>query len=807
MPSARTPETIDAHQLEYSSNTNMSPALSASDAQELRRLIPLNTLPDSRFEQLCSQIRIEEAPRGSILFRQGETKNEFVYLLSGTISLQAGGVEMDSISGGTDTARFALAHQIPRKVSAVANDSVRYIRIEPEMVNGQENPSSELPTYKVSDIPEEPTRDWMTALLKSPLFQRLSPANIQALLRNLEEIEVKAGDVICRQGDPGDFYYIIKKGRCSLSRKPSRLAKEIKLATLKISDTFGEDSLISGDPRNVTVTMVTDGRLLKLDKASFIKLLKDPVISHVDLETAQRMANQDAVWLDVRAPDAYEQGRFPGSLNIPFFSLRVMLPTLNRQSKYLLVCEDGRLSEAAAFLLIRYGFEAHVLAGGMSNVPREYLVIEATKWPVSHSLTAAADSTPQSEQSDLSTLQIAADVTEHLTRQEALSPAPDDATDDDAGQPEESDETQYAFDIPVPGEPMLRESESINPQTPTGHATTRDALVSVEQQEDRGGTEPVRPAASENQDPEHELPALRHRLQELEATVQEGLVRERDLAQRLTASETAAAEAVSRADALEKQLTKTGDIVASVAAITEKRQQAEEQLQKAKEEIDSLKSEMERLRELASDRETALRSLQGNYEHLLSEQTKNADAKNDKDGEARSASKQEIERLKNLNRQAIRDKAAAERRVEELTRQIAELRAADRPTGQGATAEENARRQHADELMEMQARLRDMEEERNQLRAALQSAQTRLAVIENAASATQSADDGEKKKLHFEFAVTFPITLVITLFLIVLVLGGLFGTASGRKFLGRFSQVSLEHAPAKPVLSTPSQGS
>ncbi|MDV3242069.1 MAG: Crp/Fnr family transcriptional regulator, partial [Methylocaldum sp.] len=120
---------LEVHKFEYSSNTNMPPALSASDAQELRRLIPLNTLSDSRFEQLCSQIRIDEAPKGSILFRQGETKNEFVYLLSGTISLQAGGVEMDSISGGTDTARFALAHQIPRKVSAVANDTVRYVRI------------------------------------------------------------------------------------------------------------------------------------------------------------------------------------------------------------------------------------------------------------------------------------------------------------------------------------------------------------------------------------------------------------------------------------------------------------------------------------------------------------------------------------------------------------------------------------------------------------------------------------------------------------------------------------------------------
>jgi CRP-like cAMP-binding protein len=733
---------LEVHKLEYSSNTNMPSALSASDAQELRRLIPLNTLSDSRFEQLCSQIRIDEAPKGSILFRQGETKNEFVYLLSGTISLQAGGVEMDSISGGTDTARFALAHQIPRKVSAVANDTVRYVRIKPEIINQQEELNRDVPTYKVSDIPEEPTRDWMTALLKSPLFQRLSPANIQAILRSLEEIEVKAGDVICRQGDPGDFYYIIKKGRCALTRKPSRLAKEIKLATLKISDTFGEDSLISGDPRNVTVTMVTDGILLRLDKASFIKLLKEPVISHVDFETAQRMASRDAVWLDVRAPDVYEQGRLPGSLNIPFFSLRVMLPTLNRQGKYLLVCEDGRLSEASAFLLIRYGFEAHVLAGGIGNVPRDHLVVEATKWSPSRSSTAPTYSASQPGQSDLTTFEMDTDIAQDSTRQEGLLSGLYETADYEGGRTEDSEETRTTLDTAPLAEPASRESESLGPISSMDHAPTLDALLSSERKKSR--------------DSEDQSAALQRRLRELEATIQESLLRERDLAERLAASENTAAEAVSRTHALEKQLTKAGDIVSSVASVTEKYQQAEERLLKAKGEIDSLKAKLEKARELASDREAALLSLRENYELLLAEHAKNAGARNNP-----------------------------------------EL--------------DTVRRQHGDELMALQARLRDMEEEGNQLREALQSARTRLAVMESAASAAQAGNEDQKKKLHFEFAVTFPVTLVITLLLTALVFGGLFGTASGRKFLSRLltqtSQASPERIPPNPMSSAPMQGS
>lgn len=778
----------------------MPSAVSASDAQELRRLIPLNTLSDTRFEQICSQIRIKEAPKGFVLFRQGDTKNEFVYLLSGTISLQAGGVEMDSVSGGTETARFALAHQIPRKVSAVANDAVRYVRIAPEIINQQDELNRGLPTYKVSDIPEEPTRDWMTALLKSPLFQRLSPANIQAILRGLEEIEVKAGDVICRQGDPGDFYYIIKKGRCALTRKPSRLAKEIKLATLKISDTFGEDSLISGDPRNVTVTMLTDGVLLRLDKATFVKLLKEPVISYVDFETAQRMASRDAVWLDVRTPDAYEQGRLPGSLNIPFFSLRVMLPTLNRQSKYLLVCDDGRLSEAAAFLLIRYGFEAQVLAGGIVNVPRDHLVVEATKWTPARSLAATAYRAPQPEQSGSADFEVDTDTGETPDEQEESSPDINQAADDKIGQDEIPEDAGCAFEAHAPEEPSNRESESIDPTPPPESTPTLDALLTGERSGNRG--------------PEEDLATLKHRLRELEASIQERLLREQDLARRLTDSQNRAAEAAARTQALEKQLAKANDIIASAAALTEQREQAENELLKAKAEIASLKTELEKVRELANDREAALRSLRENYEHLVAQQAKNANAEDSKGEKTLSALKEEIERLKTINRLAIRDKASAERQTADLARQVSELQTAmDRSAGSAADANtlrhelESVHRRHADELAGMQARLRDMEQDGNRLREALQLARTRLAVLESAA---QAGEEDKKKKLHFEFAVSFPVTLAITLFLTALVFGGLFGTASGRKLIGRLlaqgTETSLEQPPPKPMLAKPTQG-
>lgn len=358
----------------------MSFAVTVKDAQDLRRLIPLNILSANRFEELCSKTGIEEVARGSVLFNQGDAKNEFVYVLSGTVSLQAGGIEMETITGGTESARFALAHQIPRKVSAIAKDRVRYIRVDAVYVNQpNDKASGTVATYEVSDIPSDAADDWVTTLLKSPIFQRLPPANLQNILSLLEEVAVRAGQEIIHQDEPGDYYYVIKRGRCALTRKPSRLAREVKLAELKTNDTFGEDSLISDQPRNVTVTMMTDGILLRLSKANFLKLVKDPVISFVNMETAKRMIPQEARWLDVRAPDSFEEGHLPGAVNIPFFRLRMELANLSHQFKYILLCETGKVSEAAAFLLIRHEIEAFVLKGGVSGIFKDQLVTGGEK--------------------------------------------------------------------------------------------------------------------------------------------------------------------------------------------------------------------------------------------------------------------------------------------------------------------------------------------------------------------------------------------------------------------------------------------
>ncbi len=355
----------------------MTVDVNSEDGLIIRKLIPLATLPSAQFNALCAEITVEEIQDG-FLFKKGDVTPLLVYLISGEVTLQAAGLVVEVIAANSDSARFALAHQIPRKIDAVANGRVRFLRLNADIVKKPPLPVyKEDNSYMVIDETESDPDDWMTALLRSPIFQRLPPANLQKILMGLEVVHFKKGETILEQGGTGDYYYLIKNGQCLLTRKPSPNAKEIKLAQLANGDTFGEDALLSGAPRNVTITALTDIVLLRLDKNQFISLIKEPSLKFVDYTGMQEAVKKGAVLLDVRSQDDFDNQHLDGSVNTPFFYLRMQLKAFSHEKPVVVVCQDGKTSEAAAFLLLKNKIEAMILRGGMDSLePKPNIVPE-----------------------------------------------------------------------------------------------------------------------------------------------------------------------------------------------------------------------------------------------------------------------------------------------------------------------------------------------------------------------------------------------------------------------------------------------
>ena len=118
---------------------------------------------------------------------------------------------------------------------------------------------------EVSEIATEKSSNWMIKMLQSDLFERLSPENIQQVFGRMERVSASANEVIIRQGDVGDYYYVIERGYCEVSREIAG-GKEIHLSDLSPGDAFGELALLYNAPRAATIFSDEDSVLYALDR-------------------------------------------------------------------------------------------------------------------------------------------------------------------------------------------------------------------------------------------------------------------------------------------------------------------------------------------------------------------------------------------------------------------------------------------------------------------------------------------------------------------------------------------------------------
>jgi putative ABC transport system ATP-binding protein len=109
-------------------------------------------------------------------------------------------------------------------------------------------------------------------LRRVPLFRSLMPNTLTALADKMELVEFPPGEVVIRQGDPGDKFYLIRRGEAEVIVK--RDAKDEPVATLDEGRFFGEQALLTGEPRNATVRAKTELELCSLDKAEFETVLQ-----------------------------------------------------------------------------------------------------------------------------------------------------------------------------------------------------------------------------------------------------------------------------------------------------------------------------------------------------------------------------------------------------------------------------------------------------------------------------------------------------------------------------------------------------
>jgi CRP-like cAMP-binding protein len=124
------------------------------------------------------------------------------------------------------------------------------------------------------------------ALKAAPLFEGLSRKELVQLARVCEDLEVKPGKVLCKEGQLGHEFFVIVDGKVQVTRKGRRIA------TLSGGDFLGEVALVTEMPRTATVTAETPVRLFVLTHREFRAVRdKNPSVERKVLQAlARRLA-------------------------------------------------------------------------------------------------------------------------------------------------------------------------------------------------------------------------------------------------------------------------------------------------------------------------------------------------------------------------------------------------------------------------------------------------------------------------------------------------------------------------------------
>src|SRR5213593_2023308 len=112
-------------------------------------------------------------------------------------------------------------------------------------------------------------------LASIPLFESLTPEDLDGLVRRLEQADYAPGDVIFKQGDEGSSLFLIEDGAVEISYGEGK--GKISLANLFTGQYFGELSLFDGSPRSATATAAKRSRLIRLDRDDLVDFVnKNP---------------------------------------------------------------------------------------------------------------------------------------------------------------------------------------------------------------------------------------------------------------------------------------------------------------------------------------------------------------------------------------------------------------------------------------------------------------------------------------------------------------------------------------------------
>jgi rhodanese-related sulfurtransferase len=344
----------------------------------LARFEPVARLSPNRLEELSAVCFVEIVSKDLDPTRISSNGAQALYMVSGDLGIRYDNGNKLILRAGTDAAKHPVDTGRLSIKDTIALTPIEVVRIDldlldimmtwdqlsgypPAQTQKTVNAQTDAQSWKLDEA------SFNAFKLQNGVFSRLPAANIEAMFARMTPMTVEADQAIITQGQEGDYYYLIQHGTAIVTRVKDPSQSPTVLAEISNGAGFGEEALASDTKRNATVTMKTAGQLLRLKKQDFVELLKAPIVSTINRADAEARVAAGAEWLDVRFASEYAYHHIQGAINAPLHELRNAIQQLENSKEYIVYCQTGRRSSAAAFILAQFGFKALVLEGGTRN--------------------------------------------------------------------------------------------------------------------------------------------------------------------------------------------------------------------------------------------------------------------------------------------------------------------------------------------------------------------------------------------------------------------------------------------------------
>jgi predicted acylesterase/phospholipase RssA/CRP-like cAMP-binding protein len=247
-------------------------------AEFLRTTDLFRDVPADALDHLAAQLTEVSLRDGETLVRQGDVDENLYLVREGTLRLASDHAANASqalfdVHPGESVTEMAITSADPSPVAITAAGNTRAVVLSRAAFDrfSESRPAAALAMMQSMSRGMQRYR-LAVALHSSNLFDNFQPEALRDLVSELEVFTVEGGDILFRQGDPGDYLCLIISGRVSVL-----LAAEQGLGTavteLGFGELVGEMAVVSDQIRTATVRAIRDTQLAKLTKAAYERFL------------------------------------------------------------------------------------------------------------------------------------------------------------------------------------------------------------------------------------------------------------------------------------------------------------------------------------------------------------------------------------------------------------------------------------------------------------------------------------------------------------------------------------------------------